>query len=86
MKDYGEPLHVDNEAIIDRHGEIIGYAARERMVACANACSGLNPEGIPGLIEVAEVCAAASKWDNRLAPFYCEKVLQDALAAVKEKP
>ncbi len=46
----------------------IGGANGQRIVACVNACEGLNPEAVPLMIEVCEVFAL---WTDGKAP-YCE--------------
>lgn len=47
VKDYGEPWHTssDGKAMWDRDGSVLVGRSHARIVACVNACAGLdNPE------------------------------------------
>jgi hypothetical protein len=52
-----------------------------RAKACVNACAGLNPEGIKGMVEAVELLINGSTIHREKALCMCEA----ALAAVKEK-
>ena len=39
------------------HGAIVGRADAERIVACVNACAGINPEAIQDLLSFAVAMA-----------------------------
>ena len=43
-------------------------ANAERIVDCVNACAGLDPEAVPGLLAVCEVVVEASKDHGSLSP------------------
>ena len=51
---------------------------RERIVACVNACTGLNPGAIPALVAVAQNAVDAGAIDEIHL-----SLVRDALAAVK---
>lgn len=43
----------------EEDGVAISDSDARRIVACVNACEGLNPEAIPGAVEVLRLCAAS---------------------------
>jgi hypothetical protein len=47
-------------------------ANARRIVACVNACEGINPEAVPDLLEACEAYADADAWDN--ARHYSESI------------
>lgn len=53
-----EPWHIGCMGILaDQDGRMIDVDGRvnmERAASCVNACAGLNPEAIPGLVEAAK--------------------------------
>jgi hypothetical protein len=72
-------------SIYDSEGRFVAQAKgadAERIVACVNACAGLNPEAIPGLVQVvAEVVRDEVFYDDAL-----KDKLWAALAAVRKEP
>jgi hypothetical protein len=59
--------------------------AKKRMTNCTNACAGLNPAGIPGLVEAVDVYKCEREVFDNPPQSHSERVMFTALAAVKEK-
>ena len=59
----------DWEAAEMSPGREIQIANARHIVACVNACAGLNPEKIPGLIEIAREYVAEQ---NKPVKAYCQ--------------
>ena len=56
-------LDVDQSSIATTHGPN-AEAIAQRIVACVNACRGINPEAVPDLLKAASIALAEIEMKN----------------------
>lgn len=86
---YEKRLRLVNAERFDKHtliAEIHSTTADgERIVACVNACQGINPEAVPDLLEACKAALPALNWSlvhQTGNIFQCTEVISGITAAI----
>ena len=86
-------IYAEGEYICTTSGN--AQANAERIVACVNACEGINPEAVPDLLEALKGIRAKVEWATKARVWsetevrFLTNILdkaRDAIALTKEKP